>query len=91
MVLFPKYNAIDDISEKIFIHLDLKSLNACQKVNKTWFEYVNDPKMWLKKCFMDKSRWLEKMDPALTSQWTLADQHWNRLIKYLFQSESYNV
>ena len=91
MVLFPKYNAIDDISEKIFIHLDLKSLNACQKVNKTWFEYVNDPKMWLKKCFMDKSRWLEKMDRALTSQWTLADQHWNRLLKYLFQSESYNV
>ena len=91
MGLFPKYQAFDDFSEKIFILLDLKSLNACQKVNKDWYEHVNDPKMWLKKCFMNKSRLLEKMNPKLTSQWTLAEQHWNRLLKHLFQSGSYNV
>ena len=91
MVLFPKYQAFDDFSEKIFILLDLQSLNACQKVNKTWYDHVNDPKLWLKKCFMNKSRWLEEMSPKQTFQWTLANQQWNRLLKCLLQSESYNI
>ena len=90
MVLFPKYQAVDDFSEKIFIHLNLKSLNACQKVNKAWFDHVNDPKMWLEKCFMDKSRWLE-MDLKLESHWTLARQQWDKLLKCLVKSESCEI
>ena len=90
MVLFPKYQAFDDFSEKIFIHLDLKSLNACQRVNKAWFNHVNDPKMWLEKCFMDKSRWLE-MDLKLESHWTLARQQWDKFLKCLVKSESCEI
>ena len=92
MVLFPKYQAFDDFSEKIFIHLDLKSLNACQRVNKAWYENVNkmvkNPETWLKKCFMNKSRWSNEMDLKQESQWTLARQRWDRLVRCLMKSES---
>ena len=95
MVLFPKYQAFDDFSEKIFIHLDLKSLNACQRVNKAWYENVNkmvkNPETWLKKCFMNKSRWSNEMDLKQESQWTLAKQHWDRLVRCLIKSESQDI
>ena len=40
---------------------------------------------------MNKSRWLNKMDLKHTSEWTLAKQQWNRLLKCLRQSESYDT
>ena len=38
------------ISEKIFLHLNKKSILACRLVNSSWKNIIDNPIFWVKKC-----------------------------------------
>ena len=37
------------IAEKIFLFLDVDSLQNCEKVNTAWMEFLENPQFWMKK------------------------------------------
>ena len=44
------------LAEKIFLHLDHKNLLSCRRVNRTWKEFFDNPRFWLKKHKKDLSK-----------------------------------
>ena len=85
MALFLNYPQVNSIAFQIFKELDTKTFISCVLVNKAWYSYFSNPRLWLRKCIENEDKWRSD------SEWKSVNEHWFELIQFSSDSENQDL
>ena len=78
MALFYNYPQVNSIAFQIFKELDNKTFISCVLVNKAWYTYFSNPRLWLRKCIENEGKWRSD------TEWKSVNEHWFELVLHNF-------
>ena len=85
MALFHNYPQVNSIAFQIFKELDNKTFISCVLVNKAWYTYFSNPRLWLRKCIENEGKWRSD------TEWKSVNEHWFELIQFSSDSENQDL